>query len=168
MSNVFGTSPEGIEVSVQRMLSTGTPRYGGAMVDQANTLSGRVYRARDGWDIEVVGGLLNPKAVVHISKHGTSAHVLAEIELFTHLGREMPTGDELEAARLADENKRAAEAAAAILEWIVEAEEDVTLVYDKCTHCRTELSVTTGVTFKYPDGSLACSRCAMVEIAKSA
>lgn len=168
MNNVFGTSPEGIEVAVQLVLDTATPKHGGVLVDQANARNGYVYRAADGWSVEVVGGVLNPHARVFITAGSGGEYGPFGVELFTHLGCEMPTADELEAARLVDENRRVEAAIDAIMEWVVDDEEDTTDVYDKCSHCRAELSLTRGVTYKYPDGSLACGRCAMVDLAKSA
>ena len=167
MNNVFGTSPEGIAVSVQRLLAT-KPQHGGVMVEQANALNNSVYRAADGWNVEVVGGVLNPNAHVYITARGGNEYGPFGVELFTHVGCEMPTAAELEAARLADEQRRSDEAIEAAMAWLVAEEDDTTDVYDKCSNCRAELSLTRGVVYKYPDGSLACGRCAMSEMAKSA
>lgn len=167
VNTVWGKlAKDGIEVAVQDFLADRRPMHGGVLVDQANTLSGRIFRASDGWIIE----LCNPfgcDACVYIGCIGSSVVRRAEIELFTHVGCMEPTEQELQAAARVDmelEEKRRAAAVDAELDALfdriaVEYFDAPSIeVASCCSACECELDIRK-FTARLSDGRLLCERC---------
>ena len=99
----------GIEAAVLDALAEREATRGGILVAQVETVSGRVFRARDGWVLEMCGG----EDCLHIRLIGSTVARTAELDLFTWIGDERETLAEVEAARLADEAAENARRAAA-------------------------------------------------------
>lgn len=100
--NVWGTRERsGIHVSMRDALGSRVPRYGGQMVKQVELQSGRVFRERDGWTLE-----LCPEGV-HIGRLGSTVYRFGEIELFRYAGDDRETPEEISRELLREENKRA-------------------------------------------------------------
>lgn len=90
MDNVWGTKVGGIEVAVGELLTRRVPVNGGILVEQAVTISGRVFNAGSGWLLE----LCVEEGFLYISMLGSSVHKKAELDLFRHAGQAETTPDE--------------------------------------------------------------------------
>lgn len=167
-NTVCGTlAREGIEVAVQDFMTERKPQHGGELVAQAKTLSGRIFRARDGWVIELCRKLY-PDAHVYIGHISSSVVRKAPIELFDQVGAEELTKAELEAAKEADEaleNARRSAAIDAELEALfrrISAEypdsPEIEYASSHCSVCGANIDMRKYVV-KLPCGSILCSRC---------
>jgi hypothetical protein len=122
----WGTKVGGIEVAVTEALAERVASRGGILVDQVVTVSGRVFRARDGWVLEFCQDIL------HISLIGSTVRRSAELELFAYAGDDVPTSAELEAAEKADRERELVRSAAefnAAFNHITDYEDAPTIVY---------------------------------------
>lgn len=98
----------GIEAAVLDALAEREATRGGVLVAQAETVSGRVFRARDGWVLELCAG----EDCLHIRLIGSTVARKAELDLFTWIGDERVTEVEMRAAQAADEAAEVARRAA--------------------------------------------------------
>jgi hypothetical protein len=132
-ANIWGT---GKAVSIASTVESALeylPRHGGEIIEQVQMVSGRVFRRRDGWIIELCDKF-GENARVHLSKYGTSVTAQAEIALVYKAGEEEPTLDELEAARLRDEAARKAQEVTALDAELDELLARITAEYADAPH----------------------------------
>lgn len=94
----------GIEAAVLDALAEREATRGGILVAQVETVSGRVFRAKDGWVLELCAG----EDALHIRLIGSTVARKAELDLFTYAGDERPTEAEVAAAAADDQRKEQA------------------------------------------------------------
>lgn len=95
------------------------PSHGGLLVEQIVTVSGKVYRASEGWLLELCPG----ENCLHIRRIGSTVYRRVELDLLQYAGDYSTTLDELSAAERSDWQR----------EETRRIDEEITVVFDRIT-----------------------------------